>query len=203
MIRSEKKILILEIFLPIFLFTSIFFKSIINDYFIIILLLITIALMYLIAGYEKDSKINGDDRRKLLQYVSFYCIGFIIFEYGLGLLTGYSVSPYKTDLLNILLNVFPTFLIIILSELLRYMIVKKGERNKLILCLVIPLFVLIDLALNIRYWDLSVNKDLLEFTTNIFLTSFFKNIMLTTFTYKYGMKPSIVYRLILELYIYI
>lgn len=189
--------------MSIFLLVSFFSKNTFNDYFLIFALLITIALVYLIAGYEKDSNINGEEHRKLLQYVTFYCIGFIIMEYGLGFLTGYVVSPYKNDILNILKNMFPTLLMIVLSEFLRYMIVKKGEKNKIILCYTIFLFILIDLTINVRYWDLSIGSELLKFITFVFLTSFFKNIMLTTFTYKYGMKPSILYRLILELYVYI
>ncbi len=202
MIKSEKKIFAIEIILSIFFFINVVLKNILSDYLLIVILLATIVAMYLVAGYEKDTNINGKEQRKLLQYVLFYCIGFIIFEYGLGLVTGYVRTPYKKGILSILMNSFTAILIIFLSEYLRYMIVKKGEKSKLILYFVILLYILIDLALNVRYYDLGVNVELLEFSTVVLLPSFFKNLMLTTFTYKYGMKPSIVYRLILELYIY-
>jgi len=203
LIKSEKKIFAIEIILSMFFFSNVFLKNIVNDYFIIIVLLIATAFIYLMVGYEKDSNINGKERRKLLQYVSFYCIGFIILEYGLGLLTGYIKTPYKNDIFILLKNIFPIILIIFLSEHLRYMIVKKGEKNKIILLFVTLLFILIDLSLNVQYYDLSRKIDLLEFSTVVFLPSFFKNIMLTVFTYRYGMKPSVLYRLIMELYIYI
>lgn len=201
--KSEKRIFTVELILCMFFFANIFLENTVSDYLVIIVLLITTLLLYLIAGYEKDSNKNGEERHKLLQYVFFYCIGFIILNYGLGLFTGYIKTPYKNDIFNILKNVFSSVLIIFLSEQLRYMLVKKGEKSKSILIFVILLFILVDLALNVRYYELNVKSELLEFSTVILLPSFFKNYILTTFTYKYGMKPSILYRLILELYIYI
>lgn len=173
MIKSEKKILAIEIILSIFFFLNIFFKKIVNDYLVIIILLITSLLIYLSAGYEKDTNINGHERRKLLQYVTFYCLGFLIMEYGLGLLIGYVKTPYKRNLLAILQNSFPTILIILLSEHLRYMIIKKGSKKNFILFLTTLLFILIDLTLNVRYYDLKVFSELLELICAIFLPSLF------------------------------
>jgi len=201
--KSEKRLFTIEIILSIFFLLNIFLKNILNDYFVFLIILITIALIYGLMGYEPDQNINGEDRKKLILYIAFYCIGFIIMEYGLGLLLNYIKTPYNRSFLSILSNIFSTVLIIFSSEYLRYMIVKKGEKNKLVLIFAIILFILVDLTMNVKYYNLEVASELLEFSVALLLPSFFKNFMLTTLTYRYGMKPSILYRLLMELYIYI
>lgn len=203
MIKSEKRLFAIELILSMIFLLNIFLKNILNDYFVVLILLIAIAIIIVIMGYEPDKNLNRLDRKKLLFYVAFYCTGFLIFEYGLGLFLGYVENPYKRSLFAIFSNTFSTLLIIFSSECLRYMIVKKGENNKLILVFTIVVFMLIDLTLNVKYYDLGTTAGLLEYSTAILLPSFFKNFMLSTFTYRYGMMPSILYRLIMELYIYI
>lgn len=203
MIKSEKRLFAIEIILSIIFLLNIFLKNILSDYFVVLILLIAIALIIALMGYEPDQDLDGVERRKLVLYILVYCIGFIIFEYGLGLILDYIRTPYKRNLFAIFSNIFSTLLIILSSEYLRYMFVKKGEKNKLILVFAMIVFILVDLTLNVRYYDLKVTAELLEFGTVVFLPSFFKNLLLTTFSYRYGMRPGILYRLIIELYVYV
>lgn len=203
MTKSERKLFIIEIVLSIIFLLNIFVKNILNDYHIFSIIIGAILLLFVSVGYEKDKNIDRNVRKKLIFYIVFYTISFLILEYGLGLFLGYVKSPYKRDIVSIIKNIFPVILIIISSEYLRYMIIKKSENNKFLIVLTIILFIIIDLTLNVSYYNLNKMDDLLTYLTSIFLTSVFKNFILTVFVYRYGMIQNIIYRLILELYIYI
>lgn len=203
MVKSEKELVIIEIVLSIVFLLNIFYKFITNNYFILLLILLTIGLIVFLMGYERDKNIDNPTKRKLLLFVVIYTIGFIIFQYGLGFFLNYVNSPYRTDLLGIFSNTFLMILIIISSEYLRYILVKKGEKQKIILVFTFILLVLIDLTLSIKYYNLNHLNELLEYLTLILLPSIFKNYVLTKFAYKYGLRQNILYRLILELYVYI
>ena len=203
MVKSEKELVIIEIVLSIVFLLNIFYKFITNNYFILLLILLTIGLIVFLMGYERDKNIDNPTKRKLLLFVVIYTIGFIIFQYGLGFFLNYVNSPYRTDLLGIFSNTFLMILIIISSEYLRYILVKKGEKQKIILVFTFILLVLIDLTLSIKYYNLNHLNELLEYLTLILLPSIFKNYVLTKFAYKYGLRQNILYRLILELYVYV
>lgn len=203
MIKSEKKLLIIEIVLSLLFILNIFVKNILNDYLIILIIMLAIGFIIWQMGYEKDDVIDNDKKKKIIKYVVFYTLSFIILQYGLGLLLGYIKSPYKRDLLSIFKNIITMLIIIVSSEYLRYMIIKKGQNRKIIHIIVVFLFILIDLSLNINVFDLSKLSELLELGTSILLPSFFKNLILTIFVYRYGVKQNIIYRLLLELYVFI
>ena len=203
MVKSEKELVIIEIVLSIVFLLNIFYKFITNNYLILLLILLTICLIVFLMGYERDKNIDNPTKRKLLLFVGLYSIGFIIFQYGLGFFLNYINSPYRTDLLGIFSNTFLMVLIIISSEYLRYILVKKGEKQKIILVFTFILLVLIDLTLSIKYYNLNYLNELLEYLTLILLPSIFKNYVLTKFAYKYGLRQNILYRLILELYVYV
>ena len=203
MVKSEKELVIIEVLLSIIFLSNIFIKNIMNNYIIFFILLITIGLITFLMGYEKDQNLDGATRKKLYLYVTLYSVGFIVFQYGLGLFLDFVKSPYKTNLLGIFSNTISMILIIFASEYLRYMIVKKGENKKVIIILAFILFVIIDLTINVKYYNIRKITELIEYLTYILLPSIFKNYVLTRFSYKYGIKQNIIYRLILELYIYI
>ncbi len=200
MIKSEKRIIVIELILIVIFLLNIFVRNIFNDYLLFILLAVISTLIYFLIGYEKDKNIY---KKNLVFFITFYTIAFLILMYGIGLVFGYTKSPFKMDFISIIKNVLPVILVITSSEVFRYLISKKGEKNNLIFVLTIILFTLIDLVLNIKLYDLTKLDNILEFSTVIILPSIFKNWTLTSFTYKYGFKQNLVYRYILELYIYL
>lgn len=198
--KSEKIIFITELFLFLIFFLSFFVTNIFNNYIMFLLLGIVTFIIYLFIGYEKDKNIY---KKNLTYFITFYAVAFIIIMYGVGLVFGYVKSPFKLDVFSIIKNIFPIALVIISSEFLRYLICKKSSKNKLILICTIFVFILIDLVLNKNYYDLTDFGGILKYVTIVILPSIFKNTMLTSFAHKYGLIQNIVYRLIIELYVYI
>lgn len=198
--KSELKLLVIEIITILGLLLNIFVKNILNEYLMSLMFSILITIIVISMGYEKEKNVYI---RNLIFFIAFYTVSFIILLYGLGLLTGYVRSPYSYDFINIIKTIFPLILVIILSEIFRYSLCKKGEKRTLIIILSIVLFTLADISMSLYFYDLKDISDLLELFTLVLLPSLFKNITLTDFAYRYGMSQNIIYRLITELYIYI
>lgn len=198
--KSEKRLLVIEIVAILSLLLNIFVKNILNEYAISLMFLILTTIIIFSMGYEKEKNVY---RKNLIFFVTFYTVSFIILLYGLGLLTGYVRSPYSYSALNVIKTIFPIVLVIILSELLRYCLCKKGEQKKTVIILSIILFVLTDVSLSLYLYDLQNTSDILKMFTLTFLPSIFKNITLTDFAHRYGIRQNIIYRIITELYIYI
>ena len=200
MIKSKKRLLIINISLILIFFLSIFVKNIFNNYIMSIFLSLVSLTIVLIMGYEKDKNIF---KKKIVFFVIFYSIIFLIFYYLLGIFVGYAYTGYSHTIMRLSKNIFPVILVIISSEYLRYLISVKGGKNNIIFITTVIVFVLIDIVLNLRYYDINKINKFLELLTYIILPSIFKNVMLTSFACKYGFVQNIVYKFILELYIYI
>lgn len=202
MLKSEKKIISVQIILFFVFFLNVFIRFIQNDFMTFFVLVAAGVLLLLLVGYEKNQIVDKITEKKIIKYVIVYCIGFLVLEYAFGYFLNYVSTPYKKDIINIFKNTFSTVLIILSSEFLRGIFIRKGEHNKFILIFTVLIFIMLDLSINAVYFNLKELDELLKFLSSIFLVSIFRNVILTRFTYHYGIKQNIIYRLILELYIY-
>lgn len=151
-------------------------------------------------GLEKDKSITKTD---MLLEIFIYSFIYIFFEYFIGLLIGFIKSPYNLNLLRIIENIFPLLVSIILEEISRYIILTKGKGNNLIKVLSIILFILFDTMIGIGIYDITNKVGIFETIILVILPSVSKNILLTSISNNAGYKPCILYRSILELFIYI
>ena len=183
----------------ILLFILNFVFNMLNIYtYILFLLFLFIGMIFLI-GYEKDEYLFKKD---ILITVFISCIFYIIITYSIGLFIGFLSNGYKLTIINILKNIIPMSFIILIEELIRYNLVKKGSRNKYILGLIVLVLTCMDIILIIKRVNLSSNYELVNFLFVYVLPSLAKNIYLTYVCYKAGYKPNIVYRFIMELPMY-
>jgi len=198
--KSEIKLIEIEIIIILALVLNVFVINIINEYLISLIFTIFSGLIIFLLGYEKE---KNPYKKNLLLFITFYTFGYIIILYGIGLLTGFVLSPYNNNFINLIKNIVPLILVILTSEFLRYLFCKKGNKRKLILILSVILFVLVDISLALYFYDLSDKSEIMKLLTLVLLPSILKNITLTDFAYKYGFSQNILYRLIIELYSYI
>ena len=198
--KTEKKILLLEFITLLFLILNVFVKNILTDYTIILFISILFFISIVLIGFEKEKII---EKRKIIKQVVFYTISFLIIMYGLGLLVGFLSTSYSLTLKNIFINSFPILLLIIIEELYRYNICKKGENSNLIIYISVIIFTLVDISLIISNYDLSDLSSILKLVTIVICPSAFKNLMLSDFSKKYGYKICIIYQLIMSLYVYV
>lgn len=195
----KNKLLIFNFIIIILLMTNIA-VSFFNIYTYSLFLCICFISLRLLIGWEKD---NSRYKKDSIMIIAIYGIFYNIFVYLIGLFLGFLKSPYSTKLIGIIKNIIPVILIILFSELIRYLLVKKGRTNKFILFLTVFVMTLIDIELIIKVFNFNIGTDIVKFTLVYLCTSLSKNVFLTYLTYHVGYKPSLIYRLIFEIPIYL
>lgn len=201
--KSYKKIIVIEIIAILFIFFGNFvlYNYILkNNIYYIIFWLILFTILKLSLGLEKNKNIN---RTNIFLEVFIYSFIYILFEYLLGIFIGFIKSPYSLNLLDIIKNILPLLLLIILEELSRNIIISKGRKNIIIIILNIMLFILFDIIDGIELYDITSKLGIFDNLIMIFLPSLSRNILLTYITYQSGYKSCILYRIILELIVFI
>ena len=198
--KSDKQLLIINIILISIFLLNIFVKNIFNNYTLSIFLGIILFAIIKLIGYERDKNVY---KKNIVFFVVFYSLTFIGLYYLIGLLIGFGYTGYSHTIVNLFKNMFPVILLIVSSEYLRYAIARKGINDKKVFITTIITFVLVDVVAVINGYNTHTGRDLLELLTYIVLPSIFKNYMLTYFAKKFGITQNIVYRLIMELYVYI
>lgn len=186
---------ILSLLLTFFVANILIFKQT-SFIFLITSILIPTILLILIFGYEKKSR---RFKYEMLFYVFAYCALFLLVTYFIGLFIGFSRNVYRLNLSNIIHNVIPYFILIIISEVLRYEISRKGDGSLLSYVLVTAILICVDISMFLKTYDLSIGDEGIKFICAIALPSFFKNICLLYFDKNGGIYSSLVYRLLLDL----
>lgn len=180
----------------VFLATNIAYYKQTSYLFCSIALLIPLAIIIFIYGYERKKRRY---MYELIFHIFAYSLLFILFTYFLGIFIGFTKSIYKFDLNNILQNVLPYLLLIAVSEIFRYEIVRKGDGSPTSYVLITLILIMIDMCLFLTTYDLSTGDGQIKYICSIILPSIFKNIVLLYFSKKGGPLPSLIYRIMFDL----
>lgn len=197
---SEKKILTLEIVSLIFLLFNLFLFKFDNIYVVFTFLLLLIIALNLITGFEKNRKRFKKDGI-ILSII--FTLSYLFIIYLSGLFLGFERNGYSLTFLNIVRNSFPILVVIIISEFLRFELNTKSENQKLLIILGTILFILVDINIAMQAYDFSNLNDLLEMAGLVILPSITKNILLTYFSLEFGFASTLIYRIIIEIYVYL
>lgn len=198
--KTEIRLIILEILSIFLLLVNIFYIKISNYYYLLLFLLCIFCISLFISSFEKEKIL---DKKSIIKNMIIDTISYLIFMYGIGIFTGYIKTSYSLNLISIIKNIFPVIVLIIIQEMFRYHICKKGEKKKVIIVLSILLFILVDISLSIHLYNFSDRTRIIELVTLTIFPSIFKNMMLSAFAYKYGYRICIIYQLITNIYLYI
>lgn len=200
--KIEKKMIIFESTILIFLLLNVFAKNIFIGNNSFALLLIFFFLSIFLFGFEKE-KMLKKEKKQIITIITFYTCSFLIMIYGLGLFTGYAKSPYSLTPISVVRNTIPVIFLLTIIELFRYNLCHKCKKKISIEILMIAIFTLLDGLMALPFYDTSDYEEILKMLTLIILPSISKNIMLTDFSSQYGYLPEILYQLITNLYIYL
>lgn len=167
-----------------------------------VLLIVNIIIMiatYFLVGFQKDKSIVEKD---VILMILIGLLSYYIIVYLFGLFIGFSANIYRLEIRNILLNTVPVILSIISFELLRYMLIFRAKYKNSLLALIIIGSILFQNSIVIR--DLITQDGLKIFyvieSCGLFIVpSIMTNIYLTYQTSKTGYKSSIIYRLLMEI----
>lgn len=198
--KGYGKIITLEIVLLIVLLFNSFVFKMSNMYEVSLILVPFLILMVVLTGFEKE---NFRNKKDILLNIIICIFIYYFLTYLLGLFTGFIKTSYSLSIINIIKNIFPVILLIIISELLRYEFFTKSKGN--IPCFIIGyiLFILIDVNLLIHMYDVTSYLGLTKMICLVVFPSITKNIFLIYLTCKVGYTNAIVYRLLTDLSIYL
>lgn len=196
--KGQIILLIMNFILIIVSLFNIFFE-ILNTNRLILFLLFIFIINYKYFKLEKNIKYYNKD---ILFNILIICFIYTLLTYLSGIWVGFLKNPYNITLIKVIARIIPVIFVIILSELIRYIFITKGSKYKSIIVLTFISFVFLDVTLLIKFYDFSINDKILEFILFL-MTVITKNIFLIYLTYKTNYKFSILYRLYIELPIYI
>ena len=173
------------------------YSSLISVSFFIFLLLVS----YFFLGFRKDKPTF--DSRNITRSVLFY-LGFtFLATYGLGFIVGFLKNAYSRDFLVLLDNIIAPFLIIILVELFRYIVIWANKDKKTFLILFTVLITAFELIISVRSFSLGSLEEYFSLVATIVLPIIIKNMVLSYLSYHVGYKIPILYRVVMDLSIYI
>lgn len=199
-ISLNVKIVILFLTLYLILYNYILSMGVNSNLLNILFWSFLLIISYFLIGYTKNRSIT---KKQTIQYVIIYSIIYLLLIYFLGIITGFNYSPYSHKFIEIMKNILPLIFFIIAKEIVRYMLVFKSRFEKKAIIIISIIFTLIDIVTVFSLYDLSTGLLIFAFIGEVVLKSIYNNSLETLISYNTGPIPSIIYRLILELYIYI
>lgn len=172
-------------------------ESVITSIFFIILFIVSI-LMY---GFA-SCKLNPTKKNVTLVTLIIVVVGIVV-TYALGAFVGFLKNGYSQTPKNLIKNTFTPIFIIIFTEIFRYNVIRANKNKFRIIVAVTMLLTVLEIQMNL---STNIKWGFIEIyiaATTIILPCLAKNMMLSYLSYNIGYQPCLVYRLILEIYIYL
>lgn len=164
-----------------------------------IILMATLGVILL--GFQKNKQ------TRIKKYVTNVTVTiiilFFVISYGIGLVVGFLKNAYSLTFPAIIDNTFAPIVIIICTEILRYVIISSNKNNKPVMVLATILITIFELNISIRTININDLASTFKITTATILPIISKNIVLSYLACKVGFIPGLVYRLVMDIYVYV
>ena len=198
--NSIKSIFLIGIGMLLIIVANFFFPGLLSNNKELILLIAALILVKITVGI--DLKRDSSDK-VIIKNVLIYVLVYYIIIYLAGLFIGFNKTIFSFSLSNLLKNILPTLVCIIVSEIIRNQMIKKSDKNIKVSIMTFLVFTLLEISVNFRYYDFSISDDVYQYFGLIVIGSISKNILLTILNNKTDVYPGIIYRLLMEIPIYV
>lgn len=173
------------------------YAEIINISFLVCFLALSIYFL----GYRKYK--DSFDSKNITKSVLIYTFLSFVIMYGLGLAVGFLKNAYSRNIISMFRNLFIPTLTILLIEWIRYVVLWANKDKKIFIIVFTFLLTLLELGTTIYV----LPKNDLEEIFNLFATTIIpiilKNAVMSYLCYHIGYKVPILYRVIMDLYIFV
>ena len=194
-----KLIIFIFTFSFILLLDSLIFKKI-GQIELNIILLLSLAIVYFVFGFEKDKHRYSKD---MILKMIIILMSFFLLYYISGILIGFAKNINYLTINSFCNIIFPIIVYIFIKEFLRYQLLMKSSESKILIVLVCIFFIIIDNVVPFSSHSVSFSKDTFLLIALTFLPSISENILCSYVDLNFGYKPIIVYLLIMNLYKYL
>ncbi len=202
--RSIKNYILLFLFVAYmivykaFLFTNYMkYSEMINVSFLAILLCVSIILL----GFRKCK--NNYMSQNITQILLIYLMITFALMYGLGLFTGFLQNAYSRSAVGLLNNICAPILIIALIELIRYVVIWANRDKKLYVVLITIAITLFEIIIGRRSIPFNNLEELFRMSATFIIPVIIKNGVLSYLCYHVGYKIPMIYRMIMDVYVFI
>lgn len=187
---NEKKLFAIEIISLVLLLLDIFVTNILNDFGLIVFLLLLIGVVIISFGYSRNRNLYIKD---IVLNIVIYCFMYYIVLYLSGIFIGFLRTSYNLSIVGIFKNVFPVICFIMVSEFLRYVLISKCSKSRILIVITCILCTFIDVKFISYAYDLSTLIGVIKMGYMSFIPLLAKNIFLTYLCYRFGYVPNYIY----------
>ena len=202
--KNTKVIYFVEALLALYLvlFNAFILDMSVNAKNIISAVLFTIILIILVInfGISKDKGyLKGNTARIVTIILMIYLLGI----YGSGIFLGFNRGFVYGDLIVFIKSTVFIVLLTIEIEFIRYLIAKNSFYNKKTIIIFTFLSVIFNVLLELNMGMFVNNEDRFIFLCKVVFPIIASEALCSFMTYKTGLLPSLIYKLTMNLYIYI
>lgn len=169
----------------------------INAGYIILLTFLCILLFGLLKTRKTylERQVNNKMLIVLIVYFTLY--------YATGAIFGYLANGYSLKILSIIDNTLSPIIVIVGIELIRYILVKANKANKKMIYLITTAIILFEIGINVKFTSLNSIEIIFKAITATAIPVIIKNIVLSYLVSEFDYKTTLIYRLIMDMYIFI
>lgn len=169
-----------------------YYELIVSGFFIVL----TYSL-YKLIGFRKD---NDNNKHNAIQITIIGVLLYILLTNLAGLYFGFLRNSYSLTFTSIIKNTYMIIILVVSSELIRWMVASNQRVHKYQLIILTVLYIVLDvvLALSPNYTSSSFN--IFRFITTVGVVSIARNYVCSVLTYKVSFIPSLILRLFFSLY---
>ena len=194
--KSIKELYIVEIMM---LLTFLIFKLIINQYFLEFskyfdIIYYFIFFIYFYIRYGKPR--NKNYLNKIcLRYMIIAILTYILVIYLLGLFTGFVKSVYSLKAIDILKNISPIIVCILIKEYIRFCVAFNSKKKIYPLIIITVIYIIMDLLEQALATNLNDGYHLFVFISTIVLPTIADHALSSYIVYNIGILPSLLYNI--------
>lgn len=148
---------------------------------------------------EKDNVLKKHINKSIIMFVATY---FSVM-YFLGLLLGFLRNSYSLRFVTLLNNIIAPFITIVCVEMFRYIMIRANKDKKIFHIILSLVIAICEILYSIKLVDILNLVDVFEVLTSVALPVVCKNLFLGFLCYQVGYKPCLLYRIFIELYVFL
>ena len=206
-IKNTILLLIFSVYIAIYeyivFFKNTFFRKyveyseIINVSFLVCFLALAIYFL----GYRRYK--SSFDSKNITRSVLIYTFLSFVIMYGLGLAVGFLKNAYSRNILSMLRNLFIPTLVILLVEFIRYVVLWANKDKKILVVIFTFLLTLFELGTTIHVLPENDLEAIFNLFATVVIPVILKNAVMSYLCYHIGYKVPMLYRVIMDLYIFV
>lgn len=164
-------------------------------------LMILAFLSIILLGYRKDK--TNPKKIQIKNTIIYLIVLYFFIYFGLGFLFGFLTNSYSLKINKIITNIICPLLIIISTEIIRNIVVKANKDKMIIIVIITLLLIIQEVLMSINMYDLTSFEGIFKLITISIMPATAYHTLLTYLTYYTGIKNCLIYRIPMQLYIYV